>query len=48
LAHKDGAPGTGVLLPGESVSRVYDSPGSFDYVCAVHPYMTGRVVVAGP
>jgi len=48
LAHKDGAPGTGVLLPGESVSRVYDSPGSFDYVCVVHPYMTGRVVVAGP
>jgi plastocyanin len=48
LAHKDGAPGTGVLLPGQAVSRVYDSPGSFDYVCSVHPYMAGRVVVAGP
>ena len=46
LAHKDGAPGTGVLLPGETVSRVYDAAGTYEYVCAVHPYMTGRVVVA--
>ena len=48
LTHKDGAPGKGVLLPGEGVSRVYDTPGTFDYVCSVHPYMTGRVVVTGP
>ena len=46
LSHKDGAPGTGVLLPGETVSRVYDAPGTYEYVCAVHPYMTGRVVVS--
>jgi len=46
LTHKDGAPGKAVLLPGETVSRVYDTPGSCDYVCAVHPYMTGRIVVA--
>ncbi len=45
LRHKDGAPGKDVLLPGETVSRVYNAPGSYDYVCAVHPYMTGRVVV---
>jgi len=48
LTHKDGAPGKGVLLPGEAVSRVYDTPGTFDYVCSVHPYMTGRVVVTRP
>ena len=48
LSHKDGAPGKDVLLPGESVSRVYDAQGSYDYVCAVHPYMTGRVVVTAP
>ena len=48
LTHKDGAPGKGVLLPGEAASRVYDTPGTFDYVCSVHPYMTGRVVVTGP
>jgi len=24
---------------------VFDKAGTFDYVCSVHPYMTGRVVV---
>ena len=45
LGHKDGAAGINVLLPGEKVSRVYETPGTFDYICSVHPYMTGRVVV---
>jgi YVTN family beta-propeller protein len=45
LVHKDGAPGANLMLPGASATRVYDAPGTFDYVCAVHPYMTGRVVV---
>ena len=30
---------------GASFARTYDKPGTFDYVCAVHPYMTGKVVV---
>jgi YVTN family beta-propeller protein len=46
LAFKDGAKGTSVLLPGASFSRAYDKPGTFDYVCAVHPYMTGKVIVS--
>lgn len=45
LAYKDGAAGTDVLLPGATFSRTYDKPGTFDYLCAVHPYMTGKVVV---
>jgi len=45
LAYKDGAKGTDVLLPGASFSRAYDQPGTFDYLCAVHPYMTGKVTV---
>jgi plastocyanin len=36
------------MLPGAKATRVYDKPGTYDYVCAVHPYMTGRVVVAAP
>lgn len=48
LAYKDGAKGTDVLLPGEKFSRTYDQPGTFDYVCAVHPYMTGKVIVQSP
>ena len=45
LAYKDGAKGIDVLLPGAKFSRTYDKPGTFDYLCAVHPYMTGKVVV---
>jgi hypothetical protein len=45
LAYKDGAKGIDVLLPGAQFSRTYDRPGTFDYLCAVHPYMTGKVVV---
>ena len=45
LAYADGAKGTDLLLPGASFSRQFDQPGTYDYNCAVHPYMTGRVVV---
>ena len=45
LVYQDGAKGTDLLLPGESFNRQFDRPGSYDYSCAVHPYMTGRVVV---
>jgi plastocyanin len=45
LAFHDGAPGTDLLLPGTSFSRRFDRPGTYDYHCAIHPYMTGRVVV---
>jgi plastocyanin len=44
LVYEDGAKGTDVLLPGASFSRQFDRPGTYDYSCAVHPYMTGRVV----
>jgi len=45
LEYHDGAPGTDLLLPGASFSRRFDRPGTYDYNCSVHPYMTGRVVV---
>jgi plastocyanin len=45
LAFHDSAKGTDLLLPGASFSRRFDRPGTYDYDCAVHPYMTGRVVV---
>jgi YVTN family beta-propeller protein len=48
LAYKDGAQGTGVLLPGARFSRTFERPGRYDYTCAVHPYMTGTVVVRAP
>jgi YVTN family beta-propeller protein len=45
LEYRDGAEGTDLLLPGKSFSRRFDKPGSYDYNCSVHPYMTGRVIV---
>lgn len=48
LAFKDGTKGIDVLLPGASFSRTYDKAGTYDYVCAVHPYMMGKVVVRAP
>ncbi len=45
LEYHDGAKGTDLLLPGASFSRRFDRPGTYDYNCAVHPYMTARVVV---
>ncbi len=45
LKYQDGAEGTDLLLPGSRFSRRFDRPGTYDYRCSVHPYMTGRVVV---
>jgi plastocyanin len=37
-----------LLLPGATFNRTYDQPGTYDYVCAVHSYMTARVIVRSP
>jgi plastocyanin len=36
---------TGNLGNGESGTVTFDTEGSFDYVCTIHPTMTGTVVV---
>jgi len=45
IAFADGAPPSDLLLPGARFSRRFDQPGTYEYVCSVHPYMSGRVVV---
>jgi len=45
LEYNDGSLGKDLLLPGESYNRRFDQPGTYDYNCSVHPYMTGRVIV---
>lgn len=45
VAFKDGASGMDLMLPGMAFIRKFSRPGVFDYVCSVHPYMTGRVTV---
>ena len=45
LAFADGAPASDLLLPGQRFARTFAKAGTFDYVCSVHPYMTGTVTV---
>jgi plastocyanin len=42
-----GAFDTGSLGQGQSGEATFDTPGTFTYHCAVHPTMTGTVVVQG-
>ncbi|HJS85379.1 MAG TPA: cupredoxin family copper-binding protein [Acetobacteraceae bacterium] len=31
----------------ESFAHRFDQPGTFDYICGIHPHMRGRIVVQG-
>ena len=36
---------SGALDTDDRFSFVFTAPGTYDYFCAVHPHMTGRVIV---
>jgi plastocyanin len=38
---------TGDIAGGASASITFQTAGTFDYICAIHPTMTGTVVVRG-
>jgi LPXTG-motif cell wall-anchored protein len=38
---------TGILKKGQSGSHTFNTAGSFSYICSVHPFMKGTVVVTG-
>ena len=38
---------TGVLSPGESARESFPNPGTFAFLCVIHPEMTGTVTVTG-
>jgi plastocyanin len=45
VEEKDGAFRSEVLDTDGSFSRTFDRAGTVDYFCALHPHMTGRIVV---
>jgi len=34
-----------LLSPGQSYSKIYDHVGVYDYICMIHPSMTGSITV---
>jgi plastocyanin len=42
---KGGAFNSEHLAQGKTYSRRFDSAGSFDYFCSIHPFMMGTVTV---
>lgn len=43
-----GAFESGIMPEGAVFAQVFETPGVFDYVCAIHPEMRGTVTVAEP
>jgi plastocyanin len=36
----------GSIAPGASATVAFPTPGTFTYICAFHPFMTGTVTVS--
>ena len=45
IRYADGSPGQELLLPQQRFTRAFARAGTYDYVCSVHPYMSGKVIV---
>jgi len=45
VTFKDRSAGSDSLSPGQTFARVFDRPGTYEYFCTFHEFMTGRVVV---
>lgn len=44
-ARGEGGPKSATLGSGQAFSHTFDEPGTYEYYCALHPGMTGKVVV---
>src|SRR5712691_9117396 len=42
----DGSFDSGIVAPGASATIEFDTPGTFAYICTLHPWMKGTVVVS--
>jgi plastocyanin len=39
---------SGELQPSEGFSWYFDQPGTYEYICQLHPWMKGRISVVDP
>jgi plastocyanin len=44
---RDGSWDTGVVQPGASTRLTFASPGTFTFICSIHPQMKGTLLVTG-
>lgn len=44
-SEEQGPLASGDLAGGAEFKKMFDTPGSFPYICTIHPYMTGTVEV---
>jgi YVTN family beta-propeller protein len=47
VTFKDGSTSSKSISPGASFTRAFNRPGTYEYSCSFHPYMTGKVIVQG-
>jgi YVTN family beta-propeller protein len=45
VTFKDRSQSSDSLSPGNRFTRVFDQPGTYEYFCTFHEFMTGRVIV---
>lgn len=45
VTFKDRSASSDSLAPGQTFARAFDQPGTYEYFCSFHEFMTGRVVV---
>lgn len=38
---------SGILGPSEGFSWYFEAPGTYEYLCTLHPWMVAQVVVPG-
>jgi plastocyanin len=50
IGDKNGAFRSAALDTDDTFSHTFASPGEFSYICTIHPYMLGKIIVkpAGP
>src|SRR5438046_2742192 len=46
ITASDGSFDSGIVAPGASATLEFDTPGIFAYICSLHPWMKGTVVVS--
>jgi plastocyanin len=45
---RDGSFDSGLMATGDSFTRTFTQPGTYEYFCTLHPGMIGTLVVTGP